>query len=409
MKKIAFLVGLIFLVGCLSPIPAISADKISFGFALPLTGSLAERGRRALDSYKLWAKKMNAGGGILIEGKHYPVELVFYDDKSNPDLSARFFEKLVTVDKVDLLLGGIGDRLVSAASVVSEKYKYPMISGEANSDYLFDRNNSYYFSTLPKVSKETRACVDFLKRLKTKPTTVAIIGSDTSPSSLVCEAFKKAVESSGLKIVHYELFPLSVSDYGTTLSKIQAKHPDILFVGTRALKSLKGIVEGMKKNGFMPKAVVLGGGLMVHDLMATLGEDSDYLFTMTEWVSELPYKGPVFGSASDFDKVYYKEYKRHSEYVEAAVASAAVVQQLALQKLGSAPPYDEAGREALMKKLHDIDFETFYGKVRFGKDGANSAHPLVIIQIREGKVVPVYPVEVKKAAPAYPVPLWEKR
>ena len=407
-KKIAFLVGLVLLIGCLGTVPVFSADTISFGFALPLTGPLADEGRRALDAYKLWAKKMNGEGGILIKGKRYPVELVFYDDRGNPDLSAGFFEKLITVDKVDLLLGGIGDRLVLPASAVAEKHGYPMISGGANSDRLFAQGHDYYFSTLAKASSRAQGCIDFLKKLKPKPATVAVIGSETSPSSLVCEAFKKAAASSGFKVIHYELFPPSLDDFDATFSKIQAKHPEILFVEPGSLEPVKGMLEAMKKLDFMPKAVVLGG-LMVHDLAAALGEEGAYLFAATEWVSELPYKGPVFGSAPDFDRVYYKEYKRHPGCLEAAVASAAVVQQLALQRLEKAPPYDGAGREALMKRLHASEFETFFGKVRFGKDGANAGHSLVVVQIQGGKDVPVYPGEVKKAVPVYPVPVWGRR
>jgi len=337
-KKIAFLVGLVFWIGYLSPISASCADKISFGFALPLTGSLAGEGRRALDTYKLWAKKMNGEGGILINGKRYPVELVFYDDRGNPDLSAGFFEKLITVDKVDLLLGGIGDRLVSPASAVAEKYGYPMISGEANSDHLFAQGHDYYFSTLVKVSSRAQVCIDFLKKLKPKPTTVAVIGSEVFSSSLVCEAFKKVAASSGFKVIHYELFPPSLDNFDATFSKIQAKHPEILFVEPGSLEPVKGMLEAMKKLDFMPEAVVIGGGLMIHDLAAALGKEGAYLFAATEWVSELPYKGPVFGRASDFDRVYYKEYKHHPGCLEAAVASAAVVQQLALQRLEKAPP-----------------------------------------------------------------------
>jgi len=407
-KKIAFLVGLVFWIGFLDPISASCTDKISFGFALPLTGSHAGEGQRVLDAYKLWAKKMNGEGGILIKGKRYPVELVFYDDRGNPDLSAGFFEKLITVDKVDLLLGGVGDRLVLSASAVAEKYGYPMISGGANSDRLFAQGYDCYISTLAKVSSRAQGCIDFLKKLKPKPTTVAVIGSETSPS-LVCVAFKKAAVSSGFKVIHYELFPPLFDNFDTTLSKIQVKHPEILFVEPGRLNLVKGMLEAMKKLDFMPKAVVLGGGLMIHDLAATLGKDGAYLFAATEWVSELPYRGPVFGSAPDFDRVYYKEYKRHPGCLEAAVASAAVVQQLALQQLGKAPPYDGDGRKALMRCLHANAFETFYGKIRFGKDGANTGRSPVIVQLRGDKAVPVYPGRVKKVALVYPVPVWGSR
>ncbi len=409
MKKfIVFLVVAGFFAGLMAAPVAYSADKIRFGISVPLTGIFGKAGKLVLDSYKLWAKKMNSQGGILIKGKRYPVELVYYDDKSNPGVSAKLVEKLVTDDKVDLLLGGFGSSLVFAASAIAEKYKYPMISGGASSNKLFERGFKYYFATLGKATEEVRGCVEMLKELKPKPKTVAIVGSDILFTSLACEGFKKYAKEAGFKIVHFELFPIRLQDYNSMLMKVKKKNPDVLLVGSHTLVAIK-TVKAMKEIDFSPKAVAFSYGPTVPDFVKSVGKLGEYVFAASEWTPNLPYKGPVFGSAADFDKLYYKTYHRHPDYVEAAVAAAAVTQQLALEQLGLQPPYTKAKREALMKKLHAIDVKTFYGEVRFGKDGANVAHPPVAIQIQHGKVVNVYPKDVRQAAPIYPMPPWKDR
>jgi branched-chain amino acid transport system substrate-binding protein len=408
MKKISALIVAVLLVGSFGFTPVYSADKISFGFSVPLTGLFGKAGKVVLDSYKLWAKKMNSEGGILIGGKRYPVALVYYDDKSNPGLSARFFEKLITDDKVDLLLGGYGSSLVFAASAVSEKYKYPMICGAASSNKLFKRGFEYYFSTLGKATEEVRGCVEMLKVLKKKPKTVAIIGSDILFTSLACEGFKTYSEKAGFKIVYFELFPVRLKDYNAMLFKVKKTNPDVLLVGSHIRVAIKTI-RAMKAANFSPKAVAFSYGPTLPDFVKSVGKDGEFVFAASEWTSNLPYKGVVFGSAADFNKAYFKEYKRFPDYVAAAASAAAVTQQIALQKLGLQPPYNEAKRVALMKELHMIDAKTFYGEVRFGKEGANVAHLPVAVQIQNGKVVNVYPKKVRQAAPKYPMPTWKKR
>lgn len=408
MKKIAVIIVIGLMVSGFGPVSAYSADKISFGFSMPLTGLFGKAGQAALNSYKLWAKKMNSRGGILIKGKRYPVELVYYDDKSDPGESARLFEKLVTDDKVDLLLGGYGSSLVFAASAIAEKYKYPMVSGGASSNRLFDRGFKYYFSILGRATEEVRGCVEMLKTLNPKPKTVAIVGSDILFTSLACEGFKKYSEKAGFKIVYFELFPVTLKNYDAMLLKVKKANPDILLVGSHVRVAIKTI-KAMKKINFSPKAVAFSYGPTVPDFVKSVGKDGEYVFAASEWAPDLPCKGAVFGSASAFNKAYFKEYKRYPDYVAAAVAAAAVTQQMALQKLGLQPPYNEAKRGALMKELHAINAKTFYGEVHFGKDGANAVYPSVVVQIQKGKVVNVFPEKTRKTTPKYPMPAWERR
>ncbi len=381
---------------------------ITFGVAVPLSGLFGKDGRLVLHAYKLWEKKVNSEGGILINGKRYRVKLVYYDDKSDPGVSAKLVEKLITDDKVDLLLGGFGSSLVFAASAVAEKYKYPLISGAASSNKLFERGFKYYFSTLGRATEEVRGCVGVLGDLTPRPKTVAIIGADILFTSLACEGFKKYAERDGYKIVHYELFPVRLQDYNTLLLKVKRKNPDVLLVGSHTLVAIK-VMKALKEIDFAPKAVAFSYGPTVPDFVKALGKDAEYVFAASEWTPNLPYKGPVFGSARDFNELYYKEYGRYPDYVEAATAAGAVALQLAIQSLGLEPPYNEEKREKIMEWLHNCEIETFYGKIKFGPDGANIAHPPVAIQIQNGKVVNVYPKEVREAPPIYPMPSWKER
>jgi branched-chain amino acid transport system substrate-binding protein len=81
--------------------PARAADPIKVGFSVSLTGAVAPNGKQILLSLEIWRDDLNAKGGLL--GR--PIQLVYYDDQSNPSNVPNIYVKLLTVDKVDLLVG----------------------------------------------------------------------------------------------------------------------------------------------------------------------------------------------------------------------------------------------------------------------------------------------------------------
>ncbi len=401
-KYFCFIAVLFFVFG--AAFASHAADPFKIGVVAPLTGIFGKDGNLVKDSYSLWAETVNAKGGI----NGHPVELIFYDDKSDPPTSAKLTQKLIENDKVDLLMGGFGSSLVFAASAVAEKYKYPMISGGASSDKLFERGFKYYFSTLGKATEEVRGCVEALTTVEPKPKTAAIVGADILFTSLACEGFKKQCEANGIEVVHFELFPMKLEDYNSMLLKAKEKNPDLLFVGSHLLVAMR-IMKSMKEIDFNPKAVAFSYGPTVPKFIEELKGDAEYVMAASEWTPNLPYDGPLFGKASEFNEAYYKKYNRHPDYVEAAAAGGAIAQQLALEELKLTPPLKKENRVALMEKLHAGDFKTFYGEVKFGKDGANVAHPPVAVQVQDGKLVNVFPKDYAEASIWYPFKPWKER
>ena len=79
--------------------PTAAAEPIKIGFGMALTGGLAGNGKAALIAIQIWAEEVNAKGGLL--GR--PVQLVYYDDQTNPATVPGIYTKLLDVDKVDLV------------------------------------------------------------------------------------------------------------------------------------------------------------------------------------------------------------------------------------------------------------------------------------------------------------------
>jgi len=387
---------------------ALAQQKFRIGYAVPLTGTFGRDGNLVKDAYAFWTDLVNAKGGIEVKGKKYPIELIFIDDKSIAAENAKFTEKLITEDKVDLVLGGFGSDSVFAGSAVAEKYKYPLTSGAASSNKLFERGFKYYFSTLGKATEEVRGCVEIVQNLSPRPKTGAIIGSDILFTSLACEGYKKYAAQNGIEIILFELFPITLQDYNSMLLKVKQKNPDILFVGSHLMVAMK-MIKAMKEIDFTPKMVTFSYGPTVPDFVKNLGKDAEYVVAASEWAPNLPYKDPLFGTAKQFNENYFKKYGRHPDYVEAASAAGAYAMQVAIEKLGITPPVKEEDRVRLMEELHKQNLMTFYGVVKFGVDGANEAHPPVAVQIQNGKLINVFPKEAASASPWYPMKPWKER
>src|SRR2546425_8213194 len=95
----------------LGAVPGKAADPLRIGFGMALTGPLAPNGKSALLAMKIWEEDINAKGGLL--GR--PVQLVYYDDQTNPATVPGIYTKLLDVDKVDLIIGGLGTNMPAPA------------------------------------------------------------------------------------------------------------------------------------------------------------------------------------------------------------------------------------------------------------------------------------------------------
>ena len=378
------------------------------GFTVPLTGAFGKDGSLVKDAYLFWQETINAQGGIEVKKKRYPVELIYYDDKSEPQSSAKLVEKLITEDKVDLLLGGFGSSQVIAASAVSEKFRYPMTCGAASTLKLFDRGFQYYFSLLGKAPEEVRGCIEILPTLTPRPETVAVIGANIPFTADAADGFKAYALKSGMKVIHFELFPMALIDYNPILNKVKEKKPDVLLVGSHSLVAIR-VMKGLKEVDFTPQGVFFSYGPTVPDFANSLGKDGEYAFAASEWTPNLPYRDSVFGTARDFNHKYNRRFGRSPDFVEAASVAGALVQQQALQELGCTPPLKNTDRERIMKFLYTKRFDNFYGPIRFASDGANEIHPPVVVQVQGGKLVHVFPPDTAEGKPVYPMQPWKKR
>src|SRR6202521_5748885 len=154
-----------------------AANPLKIGFGMALTGGLSANGKPALLALQIWKDDINKKGGLL--GR--PVELVFYDDQTNPATVPGIYSKLLDVDKVDLVTSGYGTNLIAPLMPIAMERKLTIMGmfGLANNEKYQYPN---YFQIQPAgPDPQTSTALGFFElaaRQNPKPQTVAIVGAD---------------------------------------------------------------------------------------------------------------------------------------------------------------------------------------------------------------------------------------
>jgi branched-chain amino acid transport system substrate-binding protein len=133
-----------------------AAEPIKIGAAIATTGKYGSTAKYVLEGFQLWAHQVNQRGGLL--GR--PVELIVLDDKSEPATSAKLFEQLITVDKVDLVLSPYSSAVTSKVAPVTEQYGYPMLAAGAASTKIWQQGSRYIFKMIPPAEIVLEGAID---------------------------------------------------------------------------------------------------------------------------------------------------------------------------------------------------------------------------------------------------------
>jgi branched-chain amino acid transport system substrate-binding protein len=378
-----------------------SDDAITLGAAVQISGSLANTGRYYRDAYQLTVDKINEKGGITVGEKGYKLALELHDNKSNSALSTRLHERLVTKDKVNFLLGPFSSDDVMAGSSVAEKHQVPMVQAGGASSRIFSRGYKYVFGTLPPAEDYFRSTIDMLERLEPKPKTVGLVSGDDAFDASLSEGTSERVRSAGLEIVLDQQYSERIPNFYNVLTLIQSKAPDVLLWSGHEPGAIRFIREARARNINPNLLASFTVGVPSASFRAALGKAANYAFGMTPWLPSDRLKDRWFGDASQFAQAYEQKFHYAPDYHAAAAVAAVETLAVAIDAAGTLDP--KQVRDAIVR----LDFESVYGRIRFGENG-QIVLPQTVIQIQDDKVIEVFTDKFVNP-PLYPVPAWDKR
>lgn len=374
---------------------------ITFGVTVPITGPDVEEGRYALDGYLLFVNSINQQGGLLMGGKHYRVALDYYDDQSNPALTAKLYERLITRDNVNFLLGPYSSLLTAAAAPIAEKYGVPMVAAHGSADSIYSSSDRYVYSIISPASDYLRGIIAIVAQKDPSATTVALLGADEPFSHEVLAGAADYAQQRGMKVVFQQYYPLNASDMSAQLEAMKQTHPDLVLVSGHLQDTIL-FARQAHAICLSPRAVGITVGPAMSEFRANLGAQGNYVFGATQWTSALNYHGDdQWSTPQAYSDAFLQAFPSYTEVPYQAADSTAglVTYQQALQAAGSLDPV------AVSHALARLDIMTFYGRIKFDARGVNIYKPMAVTQLQpDGGDYTVFPVDVAQRPALYPMP-----
>ncbi|HEX6080311.1 MAG TPA: amino acid ABC transporter substrate-binding protein [Methylomirabilota bacterium] len=373
------------------PLAAAAQTPIKIGASMSVTGTYAKPGSYQKEGYDVCIDELNAKGGLL--GRK--VELVIYDDQSQPATAVKLYEKLITEDKVDAVMGPYSSAVSEAVANVTEKYKKVMVAPLAATTSIFKKGRKYIFMVITPAENYLDGLIDMAAKRGLK--TVAIINEDTLFPKASAAGTAEAAKKRGMQVVLQEAYPKGNTDFSALLVKIKAANPDVIAAGTY-FDDAVAITRQMKELNVNPKMFGLTVGGDLPEFYDLLKQNAEYVYGSTQWDETLPYPGQ-----KEFLAAYTKKFKHEPSYHAAAGYAGCRLYAEAVKRAGTLDA--DKVREQLLK----METKTAFGDYKVDADGFQVAHKMVMLQWQDGKRVVVWPDDLASGKPRYPTPEWGKR
>jgi branched-chain amino acid transport system substrate-binding protein len=227
---------------------------IRIGASLSQTGTYAALGQNQLRGYQLCVKHTNEKGGVL--GRR--LELVVQDDRSDAATAISIYEKLIALDKVDLVLGPYGSPMTVPVTSVTEKHRMPMVAPTIGTTSVFKSGRKFIFMVFSPGKVYLEGFVELVARNGLK--TLALIYEDSIFPHAVVKGASELAKKRGLQLVFAEAYPKGTTDFSPILTRVRATTPDALGAVTY-FDDAVAVTRQMKELNLNPRmyAATIGG------------------------------------------------------------------------------------------------------------------------------------------------------
>jgi branched-chain amino acid transport system substrate-binding protein len=364
-----------------------SGTPIRIGQALALTGPFAQTGLIHKMVSEYYVDRLNKQGGLL--GR--PVQYVLYDDQSKPDVSRTLYEKLITADKVDLILAPYGTASILAAMGVAARYNKVFIQNTMGVPAL--AKYKWHFSALvsgPDPSESLpNKILDCYASTGNPPKTVATVTSKFPSAEDMAKGMRTVAEKRGLKEVAFLEYETGTLDYGPLAVRIKEADPDYMFVGCLGVEGNQ-LLEALSKVGYTPKRHFY---LYPAPVLASYGP-AERATSLTNFEDVAPFID-ASPEAAEFTKAFdakAAEAKLPYPHVDSQASNEYAGWQILVDAIKGTKSIDDA---KLAGWLENATIDTLVGKRDFkGLNHTSSTDQQEIRQVQSGRWVSVYPKEM---------------
>jgi branched-chain amino acid transport system substrate-binding protein len=369
---------------------------IRIGASLPLTGEFSQPGTAAQQGYEVWQAMVNDGGGLL--GRQ--VELEILDDASDQNTVVSDYNRLITQERVDLLLGTFSSLLNLPASAVAERNRMVYVEPAGGAPEIFQRGFEYLFFAQPATAPhQADIFIEYLEGLpdSQRPKTAAYPTQDDPFTKPVIDTIRKELESLGVETVYSTVYPPDTTNFDSIANSITSENPDLVAQGA-VFEDGVGLIRSMRKSDFNPKILFQTSAPSNGTQYAeAVGEpNTEGVFYSVSWSDEADY--PL---NDEFVSNYEEMFGGIPPEDAADAFAAAQVLQAAVEAVG------EIDQDKIKDWLHDNGVETILGELSWNEAGEPEAE-FLLAQWQSGEPDIVLPEEVATSEQiVYPKPDWK--
>jgi branched-chain amino acid transport system substrate-binding protein len=325
--------------------------------SLPMTGAVADVAKSGYQGYQLWASQVNASGGLL--GRK--VELVMHDNGFEPNQAGTDYTRLISQDKVDLLLGTFSSLLNAPASAIAARQNMLYVEPSGGSASLFTRGFKNLFFAQPATTTSLPdQFVQYVTSLSAdqRLQSAAYITQDDPSASPALAIFAKKFEALGIKTVYKQTYAPNTSNFDTIASAVAQASPDLVIQGAVADDGGQ-FVRSLQKLRFSPKMLFQTNAPADPHYPSVIGaKNAEGVFTAEAWSAQAKYPGNA-----EFVSAYTKMFGSPPSEDAANSYTAAQVVAAAVKAVG------RIDQTALATWLHANTVDTIVGPLKWDSTG----------------------------------------
>lgn len=354
---------------------------IKIGASLSQTGDYARIAADQQAAYELFVQQMNEEGGLL----GCDVELIVYDDQSTPETGARLYERLITEDEVDLIIGPYSSAVTGGMMPIAERYEMVNVAPMASSDELFEQDFTYSFQVITPASQYLAGALEIMEQEGLS--TIAYIGEDTAFPAAIQVALE---DQQDFELVFSQLYPKGTTDFSSLISQIGQAEPDAIFGGTYAQDAI-AITNQLQEQGVNAPIIALTVGAAENEYAESVGDSAQHIMGASHWEPALETPGNA-----EFVEAYKAAVDKEPGY-HAAGSYAGM--QVLIEAVRACECLDQ---EQIRSELVDLETDTVFGPFDVNETGAQVAKIGFMVQWFDGAKEIIWPFDV--ATTEYVVP-----
>ena len=346
------------------------SNEIKIGANFEMTGNVANYGNATLDGLKLAIKEANDAGGI--NGKK--INLVTVDNKSEASEAVNAATKLISDDKVKVVVGPAVTANVMAESQVATDNKVPIIAPAATSPAVTVENGTvkpFVFRSCFIDPQQGEVMAAFASKDLKARTAVIYVDNSSDYSKSLGQVFKEKFEAAGGKVVMQEAFLQKDQDFKATLTKIKTANADVIFVPAY-YEEVGKIVKQARELGITQPMLGTDGwdDSKVVDIAGAAALNNTFFSTHYSEKDK---------DVQSFIESFKKEYNRTPNVFAALGYDAGKMLIDAIKRAGSDDP------EKIQKALEETkDLQVGTGKITMDKNH-NPIKSAVILEMKNGE------------------------